>query len=334
VDDGGGCAGRFGTLLCVHADLPALGLLAGRQGGVVTRAQARRCGCAEPEIRRLIRAGEWVVVRRGMLAPAVAVEEPRRRRIAEAAAAWLALDRRPVLSHGSAALVHRLVLPDDEASVELTADPRVLRGRQGGGFRLHAATLLPHHTAEVGGLPVTSVARTAVDLGRRLPLERAVMLADDALHRRLVERDELEQVLRDCAVWPRIRQAARAVAASDHRAESPLETVCRLTFARHGLPAPECQALVVDPLDGWHARVDFRWPAHRTVVEADGRLKYSTPADLWSEKLRQERIEELGYAVLRVTWPQVTRDPPGTVARVRRAFVRGARLAEGSRSPS
>jgi hypothetical protein len=126
----------------------------------------------------------------------------------------------------------------------------------------------------------------------------------------------------------------RAVAASDHRAESPLETVCRLTFARHGLPAPECQALVVDPLDGWHARVDFRWLAHRTVVEADGRLKYSTPADLWSEKLRQERIEELGYAVLRVTWPQVTRDPPGTVARVRRAFVRGARLAEGSRSPS
>lgn len=309
----------------MHPDLPALRRLADRQGGVVTREQARRCGCPEPQIRRLLRAGDWVTVRRGMLAAAEVVDQPRRRLVAETAAAWLALGRRPVASHAAAAVLHDL-LPADEPTVELTADPRELRWRRGNGFLLHAATLPPHHTAEVAGLPVTSVARTVVDLGRSLPFERAVALADDALHRRLVDREELERVLRDCAVWPRIRRAALAVAASDGSAESPLETVCRLVFARHGLPAPECQALVVDPRDGWHARVDFRWAAHRTVVEADGRLKYATPADLWHEKLRQERIEELGNAVLRVTWPQVTRQPAETVARVLRAFVRGARL--------
>jgi Transcriptional regulator, AbiEi antitoxin/Protein of unknown function (DUF559) len=316
----------------VHADRPTLRRLAEMQGGAVTREQARRCGCPEPEIRRLIRAGDWVIVRRGVLAAAVVVEEPRRLRVAEAAAAWLSLGRRPVLSHTSAALLHRLVLPDDPV-VQLTADPRTLRSRRGDGFLLHAATLAPHHTAEVDGLPVTSVARTVVDLGRRLPFQQAVVLADDALHRRLVEREELERVLRDCAVWPRVRRAALVVAASDELAESPLETLCRLLFARHGLPPPDRQTLIIDPRDGWHARVDFCWPSHRTVVEADGRLKYSTPADLWDEKLRQERIEEVGYAVLRVTWAQVTREPAATVARVLRAFLRGDRLRDGSGSP-
>jgi putative AbiEi antitoxin of type IV toxin-antitoxin system/uncharacterized protein DUF559 len=333
VDDGSGAAARLVSIVGVHAELAALRRCADRQGGVVTREQARRCGCPEPEIRRLIRAGDWVVVRRGVLAAAERLEDSRRREVAEAAAAWLALGRRPVLSHASAALLHRLVLPA-EARVELTADPRVLRPRRGTGFLLHAAALAPHHTAEVDGLPVTSVARTVVDLGRGLEFEQAVVLADDALHRRLVEREELERVLRDCAVWPRIRRAAHVVAASDELAESPLETLCRLLFARHGLPVPERQAFVIDPQDGWHARVDFRWPAHRTVVEADGRLKYATPADLWNEKLRQERIEELGYVVLRVTWPQVTRDPVATVARVLRAFGRGSRLREESPSPT
>jgi predicted transcriptional regulator of viral defense system len=319
--------------LVMHPGLPTLARLAARQGGVVTREQARRAGCTESEIRRFLHRGDWTAVRRGLYAASDAVVEPRLRLIAEAAACWLALGRRPVISHGTAAMLHGLV-PSAGPTVELTADPNQLHWRGNAGFRLHTACLPPHHTTESGGLPVTSVARTAVDLCRRLPYEEGVAMLDDALHRELVARDELDRVLRDCAVWPRIRHAALAVAASERLAESPLETVCRLTFARHGLPAPECQALVVDPADGWRARVDFHWPAHRTVVEADGRLKYATPADLWNEKLRQERIEELGYAVLRVTWPQVTSDPAGTVARVLRAFVRGARLGGGSGSPT
>lgn len=317
----------------MHADLPALRRLAADQGGVVTRAQARACGCAEPEIRRLLRAGRWVTVRRGVLAAADAITEPHRRLVADAAAVWLALGRRPVLSHGSAALLHGLVLPASPTRAELTADPRVLRARIGRAFRLDEAGLPAHHTTVVDGLPVTTVARTVLDLARRLPWEEAVILADDALHRGLLHRDELERALRDCAVWPGVRQAARVVAAADGRAESPLETVCRLVFAGHGLPPPDLQGLIVDERAGWFARVDFLWADRRTVVEADGRLKYTRPADLWDEKLRQERIEELGYAVLRVTWAQVTRAPQDTVARVLRAFARGALLGRRSTSP-
>jgi hypothetical protein len=121
-----------------------------------------------------------------------------------------------------------------------------------------------------------------------------------------------------------VRRAARVVDVSGDGSDSPLETLCRLLFVGHGLPPADQQALLVDPRDGWFARVDFLWPAHRTVVEADGRTKYGEPADLWREKLRQERIEELGYAVVRVTWGQVTRQPAGTVARVLRGFRPGS----------
>lgn len=245
------------------------------------------------------------------------------RLVAQAAACWLALGERAVVSHSTAAVVHGLLSPE-EPLVELTSD--VLPWRAGGGFKLYEASLPRGHLTRVGRLPVTSVARTAVDLARRLAFEDAVSLLDDALHRRLVGRGGLERILRDCAVWPRIRRAELAVEASDRSAESPLETRCRLLFRAHGLPEPETQTVLVDPSDGWRARVDFLWPAHRTVVEADGLLKYTVPADLWAEKLRQERIEELGWVVLRVTWAQVTRDPERTVARVRRAFARGARL--------
>lgn len=299
------------------------------QGGAITRRQALG-GCSAGEIRGHLRRGTWTAVRRGVYV--AGRPEGRQRLVAEAAACWLALGRRAVLSHDAAAALHGLLSPEDGA-VELTSAE--LHGRVVPGFRLHPAALPPGHVVHAGRLPVTSVARTAVDLARRLPFETAVALVDDALHRQLVDRDDLARVVRDCERWPHIRRAGRAVEAADGSAESPLETRCRLLFHGHGLPEPETQSVLVDPADGWYARVDFCWPRHRTVVEADGRLKYVVPADLWAEKLRQERIEELGWAVLRVTWHQVTREPERTVARVLRAFTRGAHLtAPALTSPS
>jgi hypothetical protein len=188
----------------------------------------------------------------------------------------------------------------------------------------HSAGLPTGHLTACGDVPVTTVARTVVDLARSLPAVAALVTADDALHQRLVRRADLERVVADCPAWPGIRPAAGVIAFADGRSESPLESVCRLTFARHGLPPPLPQGLVVDERDGWWARVDFLWSALGTVVEAD---TGGWPADLDAlrqEKVRQERIEELGYAVVRVTWSQVSRQPAATVARIRRAFIRGA----------
>ena len=283
---------------------------------VVTRAEAVAGGLTGAQVDRRLRDGSWVALRRGVYVPAGRTD----RAVARAAAAVRALGGDVVVSHETAAQLLGIPLLAEPGTLVVTRAGG--SSRRLSGLRVHVAALPAGHVRPVDPLAVTSAARTVVDLARRLPYSAALVAADGALHLGLVRPAELGEVLVSCASWPGIRRAARVVGSADGRSESPLETLCRDLFVRHGLPAPILQGVVADRRDGWHARVDFLWPESATVVEADGRLKYGEPGDLWQEKLRQERIEEAGYAVRRVTWAQVTRQPDATIARVRRALHR------------
>jgi hypothetical protein len=114
------------------------------------------------------------------------------------------------------------------------------------------------------------------------------------------------------------------VAFADGRSGSAAESVCRLLLARHDLPAPVPQGLVVDDRDGWWARVAFLWPGLGTVVEVDPHPDAVDVARLRWQRARRERLEDLGFAVVQVSTGQLLRQPEATVERVRRAFVRGA----------
>ena len=283
--------------------------------GVLTRTEAVAAGIPAAEVDRRLREGSWSHVRRGIYTPA-----PGTSLAATAAGAVRALGGDVVVSHETAARLLGLPLPAEPLTVSVTrtaGSSRVLSR-----LRIHVAALPAEHVRPLGRLTVTTAARTVIDLARRLPYEDALVATDAALSRGLARPVDLDDVLVRCATWPGIRRAARVVRNADGRAESPLETLCRALFARHRLPPPVPQGVLGDGLDGWWARVDFLWPEQRTVVEADGRSKYSSLDDLWDEKLRQERIEELGYVVRRVTWSQVTRQPASTVARIRRALDR------------
>ena len=72
------------------------------------------------------------------------------------------------------------------------------------------------------------------------------------------------------------------------------------------------------------ARVDALFAEQRTIVEFDGRVKYDDPDAIWREKLREDRLRELGYEVVRVTWAELF-DPVALAAKVRRAFDRARR---------
>lgn len=67
---------------------------------------------------------------------------------------------------------------------------------------VYRATLDDVDRWTVDPLSVTSPARTVVDLARHLPFEEAVVIADCALSRRLVEGSRLLAVLERCAGWP------------------------------------------------------------------------------------------------------------------------------------
>jgi len=278
----------------------------------------------EPEIRRAIRAGTLVRHRRGVLVGRDHLEGAGDPRLVHAARVDIALQglsgRAPAAAClGSAALMHglsRLGRPPERV--------RLYRER-GGPWRDEDVAILTcglpaHHVGEVCGVPATTPARTAVDLGRWVSRRSAVVVMDSAL-RLGVPREEIESVVRDCAGWPGIRNARGAAEFADERAATPLESISRVMIAEHDLPAPELQVPLGDP--GFPVGiVDFFWEKFRLVGEADGLFKYDGgPEALRAEKLRQEALEALGYVVVRWTWDDVWRRPEWVITRLRRRMT-------------
>jgi predicted transcriptional regulator of viral defense system len=134
------------------------------------------------DLRRLHRGGELIRVRRGAYAlenrPDLAVEERHHRLILGTAPQ---LRDGAVFSHGSAAVLHGLpVWPEAVDRVHVT------RNRSGNGIKravvqVHGAPLDGPETVLIENMPVTSLARTVLDLARTLPMTRAVAAGDRAL---------------------------------------------------------------------------------------------------------------------------------------------------------
>ena len=289
-----------------------------RQGALVTREQLLAAGVSARQLsghgRRLVR------IRRGVYADRTVVEglSCAARTALEVRAARLVTVVDLVAAGATAALVHDLPLlgprPMSPHLVEREQDRPLHRGA--------STTLRPEEVVDVGVLS-TSVPRTVMDVARVRGFPAGVVIADAALARR-VSRGSLEHVLEGRRNWPGADAAQRAVAFADARSESPLESLGRVRFAEQGLPPPDLQLLIADE-EGPFARVDQAWEEHRTLAEADGALKYATPAGLFAEKRREDRLRDLGWEVVRYTWDDALRHPDLLAARVRRAFLRSAR---------
>jgi hypothetical protein len=234
-----------------------------------------------------------------------------------------------VLSHESAAIVHGLATYDVPAAVRLTGNR--IRSTRTSDAHLHRAQLRDHDVTTVGEIPVTSLARTAVDLGRRLPFGQALVTADAALRAGCLPRD-LADVLRHQWTWPCIRRAMPVVRHADPNSESALESVVRGRIILLRLPTAKLQTNLFDG-PRWIARSDFDWPELNLVGEADGRSKYLAD-ELWAEKERQDLIEDSGRVVIRWTWRTAHVPDDVFVARFRRYEQRGLLLRRLLRAPT
>lgn len=272
-------------------------------------------GWTDASLTRAVTRGELVRIRRGLLAPPDRVHDQ-----VPAIAAATAVSG-AVISHRSALAMHGLPVIGRSRLPEITVPPT---GRgSADGAHLHRASLPPEEIAVVDGVPVTSVARTLVDVGRSCPVHTAVAAMDAALHRDLTRLDEVYVVARRCWNWPSIRRAQRAMRLSDGRAESPLESVSRLVLRWLRLPDPEPQVRVLDGFGHEIGRLDFYWERFGVFGEADGRSKYDARDVLTAEKLRQEELETTGLIGVRWGWTEVTKYPRLVRYRITRAFERG-----------
>lgn len=279
-----------------------------RRLGIFTTRELAEVGVGESEIRTAVRAGTWVRLRTGVFVTAAdltEIERTARRPGLDALAVSTSLDRgSAVLSGGTAAWVWGLPRPRQvPATVELT-DPH--RWRRGRGWLMTRAALPADEVTERGAYRLTTTARTLVDVARSWTELHAVAAIDAALLRGLTTRDELTRVLDRQARVAGIPRAVRAVALSDGRAESWLETYGRLTFAALGIPpfVPQVELWVEGRLlkvaDGWY-------PEAALAVEFDGRVKYRrarygrTPdEELWREKRAEDTLRSLGVRFVRV----------------------------------
>lgn len=294
----------------------AAAALACRQGFVLTRRQARDAGLTDRRIRTLLRRGVWSSPRYGVLSPLAATAET------TATAAGLRYPR-TVLSYASAAELHGLPLLRPAGRPTLTAQKD--NGCQTctrDDIRLHLADLPAEDVDRWFGTPVTTIARTVADLARSRGIRDGLVAADAALHECVVTPAELRDVVTRQRGWPGVRTARWVVEFADGRAESPLESLARLCFAEHDLPAPEPQVWIATSAGSY--RVDFVWAAERVIVETDGLLKYRDTTAIVEEKRRQVHLERAGYEVVRLMWDDVVNDPADAAGRVRAALLEHA----------
>lgn len=297
---------------------------------LIHRADAFARGLNVDDVKRRLARGEWQVVRRGVYArsPEIASLTPDQLHRLRIEAALSRLDDRSVVSHLSAACLHGLDLLRPPGRVVQVTRPGARSGHRRPQLQTYCATLDPDEITTVDGFPVTSLARTIVDLARACGFEQAVVATDHALRTGRVERSALTAAADRAGRRRGIRTAHQVIAFADAGAESVGESRSRVLMIREGVPRPELQFRVRGPTGAVVARTDFRWRGFNTVGEFDGAQKYgrslrpgqSAGDALFQEKVREDRIRELGFHVVRWTWGELE-DPGALAGKIRRALA-------------
>lgn len=304
-----------------HARIGVITALAERQHGVIAAPQLYSLGLSETQVRT--RAGNGLLhrVHRGVYAMGHARLTSEGRWMA----AVLACGEGAVLSHQSAGELWKIRQSRGQASEAVSIEvaiPRARGARSRTGLMVHRVpTLRAGETTARDGIPVTSPARTILDLARRLPLRQLERAVDEAERLRLCTQGDLEKIVR--AHLGRAGAGALAALLREHRAGSTAtrnsfeERFFALCRSRH-LPQP----VVNVPLLGYV--VDFLWADAKLIVELDGHASHRTRAAFQADRDRDGRLAIAGYRVLRFTWWDVTRRPAVVADRVRRLLSAAA----------
>lgn len=206
-------------------------------------------------------------------------------------AAVLAAGPEAVLSHRAAGALWRLV-PPETGPVDVTV-PTSAGRRSRRALSIHRTS--PFDARDITrhlNIPVTTPARTLVDLAALLPRRRLERAIDEAERLKLCDLASLQAALE--ANRGRPGTAALAAVLAVHRIGSTLTRseleerflgLCR----RHTLPQPEVNVRLLDYV------VDFLWRDANVVVEVDGHQGHGTRRAFQEDRTRDARLTAAGY---------------------------------------
>lgn len=284
--------------------------------GITTRAELLASGLSPAAIRHRLD--------RGLLHPlfpgVYAIGRPQVSREGWWLAAVFAAGPGAALSHRAAARLWEILEHGG-------GHPDVVVPSQGGrrtrrGMTVHrCATLRPADVTRRDGIPVTTLARTLVDLAgvvddRTL---RAAVRRAAAIHRLdlVALRRQLDQPRREPR-RARLRATLDRWVPGLQLTESEFEAHFLALCARHRLPLPEPQVRIGDH------RADFLWEAQRLVVETDSARWHDTDAGRGDDYVKERALRAAGYEVLRFTRAEVINQPALVAREIRRTLARRA----------
>lgn len=228
-----------------------------------------------------------------------------------AAAAWLWTGRRGVITGRAAASLHGASWVDTDTPIEVIAE----HTRRRPGVRVYEERIAADEICHIGELPVTTPARTALCIGRRLPRNTAVAHLDALAAATGLTAVEIIELAQRYGGTRGIRRARTAVGLMDAGAQSPKETWLRLALVDGGLPRPRTQIRVTDGRRT--AFLDMGWEEPKVGLDYEGDHHRAQRSTYVSDIARYAMIERLGWLDLRVVAEHST---AFTISRVREAF--------------
>ncbi|WP_159708410.1 endonuclease domain-containing protein [Arthrobacter sp. 18067] len=207
------------------------------------------------------------------------------------------------------------------------------------GVRGHRMVLSVADICTLEGIPVTTPARTWLDLAAVLPFEDLVAAADHFIcsqtrsfgHNRtpFCSAEDLKAQVDRHAGARGIRKARAALELARVGADSVPETRLRLAIGRDFLPEPVLSYVVCDPWGHELVWPDLAFPDFKVAVNYDGGHHLSAEQKE-SDIRREAMLAANGWISVVITVEQVReRGYDGVVRRIREALIRGGWSPKG-----
>ncbi|OBK87667.1 hypothetical protein [Mycolicibacter sinensis] len=210
--------------------------------------------------------------------------------------AWLRSGRRGVIAGLAASALHGARWVDSDIPIELiwpnTRPPRGLIARD--------ETLAGEEITTVAGIPVTTPARTAYDLGRHLPRVHAVARLDALARATPFSAEDVLLIAKHHNGARGLRKLRAALPLVDPGAASLRESWLRLRLIDAGVPVPTTQIPVIERGYWPFAWLDMGWEDYKVSAEYDGDHHQKDRQQYVKDHKRQRRLERLGWINIRV----------------------------------
>jgi hypothetical protein len=273
--------------------------IAARQHALVTLAQALDNGFTRGTVDRRLSSSRWRRAGRSVFvvngAPATWEQA--------ALAAVLASGPEAVASHSTAGVLWGFPNVFHEVKYEVST-PRPRRVRQP-GVRVHRTVrfLEMEHTTHKG-IPLTSLARTLVDLSGSMSVEQLGIATDYARRELHLTLPQLQRCVVGLAPAPgrkptRIHAVLRARLEHHDESETGLEMRVLRAIVAAGLPEPVQQHWV--DVGGRWRRIDLAYPELRLGIEVDGLGPHSSRGAFDADRVRENELAIINWDRLHFT---------------------------------